>query len=246
MAGVTPDPDPQDPGEYCRLVEAYLCRKNGGHLVRIAGPSFERVCGWAAQGIPLTVVFRGIDRYVERASAKGPRRRPVLVDFCEADVLDVFDEWRRAVGVTVPAGGDAADGDAGRRPRRSLSAHFERVIVRLTTARAGGRLAPDVEAAAAAAVRELDLARATAAQVRGEARAAVVSRLRDLDAELMAAAERALTGDERTALERDARDELASFRSGMAPDAYARAVDAGARRLLRARLAFPVIAYEDA
>ena len=30
-------------GEYCRAVEAHLCRSNGGHLVRIAGPSFDRV-----------------------------------------------------------------------------------------------------------------------------------------------------------------------------------------------------------
>ena len=42
--------------------------------------------------------MRGIDRYFERYYAKGPRRRPVRVEFCEADVLDVFDEWRRAVG----------------------------------------------------------------------------------------------------------------------------------------------------
>ena len=33
--------------DYCRQVEAYLCRKNDGHLVRIVGPAFEQVCGWA-------------------------------------------------------------------------------------------------------------------------------------------------------------------------------------------------------
>ena len=35
--------------QYCREIEAYLCRKNDGHLVRIVGPAFEQVCGWAAQ-----------------------------------------------------------------------------------------------------------------------------------------------------------------------------------------------------
>lgn len=57
--------DPQDAahlGQYCREIEAYLCAKNQGHLIRIAGPSFTRVCGWAARGIPVKVVFRGIDR----------------------------------------------------------------------------------------------------------------------------------------------------------------------------------------
>src|SRR5256886_2978161 len=85
---------------YCREIEAYLCRKNDGHLIRVVGPSFELVSSWAAQGIPLKIAFRGIDRYFERYYSKGPRRRPVRIDFCEADVLDVFDEWRRALGLT--------------------------------------------------------------------------------------------------------------------------------------------------
>src|SRR5215471_16597344 len=84
--------------EYCREVEAYLCRKNDGHLIRVVGPSFEIVSGWAAQGVPIKIAFAGIDRYFERYYRKGPRRRPVKIDFCDADVLDVFDEWKRAVG----------------------------------------------------------------------------------------------------------------------------------------------------
>jgi hypothetical protein len=147
--------------------------------------------------------------------------------------------------VTVAPGGDALDGAGTTRSRSSLPAHLERVIVRLTTARAGGRLAAGLEAAVAGAVRELDLARAGAAHLRGDSRAAFVSRLRDLDADVMAAAERAMAPDDRAAMELEARDELASFRSGMAAEAYARAVEAGARRLLRARLGLPVIAYEE-
>ena len=91
------------PEEYCRQLEAYLCRKNDGHLIRIVGPAFEQVCGWSTRGIPLKLAMRGIDRYFERYYAKGPRRRPVRVEFCEADVLDVFDEWRRSVGISSSA-----------------------------------------------------------------------------------------------------------------------------------------------
>ena len=36
--------------EYCREIETYLCRKNDGHLIRVAGPSFELVSGWADAG----------------------------------------------------------------------------------------------------------------------------------------------------------------------------------------------------
>ena len=94
--------------DYCREIEAYLCRKNEGHLIRIVGPAFEQVCGWANLGVPLKVAFRGIDQYCERYYAKGPRRRPVRIEFCEADILDLFDAWRRAIGV-VQAEGAAAD-----------------------------------------------------------------------------------------------------------------------------------------
>src|SRR3989304_1332087 len=94
-----------DPAEYCREIEAYLCGKNEGHLVRIVGPAFEKVCGWAQQGVPLKGACRGIDRYCERYYAKGPKRRPVRIEFCEADILDAFDDWRRAVGVTSATGG---------------------------------------------------------------------------------------------------------------------------------------------
>ena len=86
-------------GEYCRQIEAYLCRKNDGHLIRIVGPSFDLVRTWAGRGVPVKVVEKGIDRYFERYYRQRQRRRPVRLDFCEADVLDVFDEWRRAVGV---------------------------------------------------------------------------------------------------------------------------------------------------
>ena len=65
----------------------------------MVGPSFELVSRWAADGVPLKIAFAGIDRYFERYYRKGARRRPVRIDFCDADVRDVFDEWRRAVGL---------------------------------------------------------------------------------------------------------------------------------------------------
>src|SRR5512144_2516094 len=118
-----------DPERYCRDLEAYLCRKNDGHLVRIVGPAFEQVCGWAARGVPFSVACRGIERYFERYYAKGRRRRPVRIEFCEADILDVFDDWRRAVGITSETAGapQEAGGDESARRLGSLPAHLERV-----------------------------------------------------------------------------------------------------------------------
>lgn len=246
--------DVSAPEDYCRAIEAYLCRKNDGHLIRIVGPSFDRVCGWAARGVPLTVAQRGIDRYFERYYAKGPRRRPVRVDFCEADVLDVFDEWRRAVGVPAfarasagepgAAGASAGESGADVSPRRqeSLPAHLERAVARLTALRAGGDRGMD--AIVDAIVRELDAARASARGLRGGARAALLARLAELDGQLMAAARAQVSESGREALRRDAQAELAPFRARMPQAAYEQSIAACMDRLLRDRARIPTLALE--
>jgi hypothetical protein len=247
------DGAPEAPEDYCRAVEAYLCRKNDGHLVRIVGPSFDMVCGWAARGVPITVTQRGIDRYFERYYAKGPRRRPVRIDFCEADVLDLFDDWRRAVGVgsASDVGADLHVGPSARR-HESLPAHLERVVARLTAMRAGGDPAlaeatadkPAMAAVVDAIVQELDAARAGAKGLRGQARAELLQRLVQLDAHLLAAARDRLSDAERTELRREAETELASFRSRMPHAAFEQSVAACANRLLRDRFRIPTLSLE--
>jgi len=232
------------PDRYCRDVEAYLCRKNDGHLIRIVGPAFEQVCGWAARGVPLSVVCRGVDRYFERYYAKGRRRRPVRIEFCEADVLDVFDEWRRAVGISGTTADPAATEDEDEPSRRqgSLPAHLERVIARLTALRAGDdRSLDDV---ADAMVRELDAARAGARHLRGDARQALLDRLRDLDRALLDAARAQLDPPTREALAAEAARELEPFRDRLPREAYERSLAASLDRLVRERRRLPVIGYE--
>src|SRR5688572_28675035 len=156
----------KDTSEYCRAIESYLCRKNEGHLVRIVGPAFEQVSGWAAQGVPLAVAFKGVDQYCERYYAKGPRRRPVRIEFCEGDILTLFDDGRRAVGVTQLTGAPADM--AAHAKRDTLPAHLDRAIARLTALRAGGP-APAFDRMLDDAVRELDRSRAAAKPARGDA-----------------------------------------------------------------------------
>jgi hypothetical protein len=232
------------PEAYCRAIEAHLCRKNDGHLVRIVGPAFEQVCGWSTRGVPLKVAMRGIDRYFERYYAKGPRRRPVRVEFCEADVLDVFDEWRRAVGVGTLASGAGSGGEQeeGSRRHGSLPSHLERVIARLTTLRTGEQR--PIDATIDGIVRELDAARVGAKGLRGEARQAFLERLRALDQVLIDAARADHDADaiEQLALEADA--ELAQFRDRMPREAYEHSRRAAVDRLIRDRGRLPVIAFE--
>jgi hypothetical protein len=230
--------------DYCRDIETYLCQKNEGHLIRVVGPSFDLVSGWAAQGVPLKVAYSGIDRSFERYYRKGPRRRPLKIDFCEADVLDAFDTWRRAVGVSASAG-EPTNGDqqTEHRSKESLPAHLQRVVMRLTNARAQGSIDETFDAFIDAAARELDAARASAGGVRGEARQALIARLTALDGALLQCARAALDEPTRASLLDDAETQLAAFRDRMTPEAFARVREAAFDRLLRERFRLPIIAF---
>ncbi len=249
-------PQPEDAGvvdadAYCREIEAHLCRRNAGHLVRVAGPAFEMVAGWAAKGIPLKVALGGIDWAVERRDAKGPSRRPLRVEFCEADVLDAFEAWRRAVGVGTGGArgtGQAAPGEAGTDDARqkagpSLRAHLDRVVTRLTDRIASGALSGELERAAEQTVTELAEARASSRVLRGETRAAFIARLHAVDNALMAAARAATPHETSAALAAEAEQDLAAFRGRMSADDYSRAVEAATMKLLRERLKLPDITY---
>jgi hypothetical protein len=247
-----------DIDEYCRDIEAHLCRRNGGHLVRIAGPAFDMVRGWAQRGIPLKVALQGIDRYVDRSSARGMRRRPARVEFCEADVLDAFDAWRRAVGIhraeaeasgasPEEAAGSAAGTEGEEAPRtrhrESLSTHLDRVIVRLTSLRSGD--VPEAwDAALEEFVRTLDAMHPAARRARGEARERMLADLEALDARLMERA-RAVAGADLVAeASREATAELEPFAARLSPAAYAAAHQRCESRVMRERLRLPTIALD--
>ena len=230
-----------EPGAYCRQVEAYLCRRNAGHLIRIVGPAFDLVRGWEGRRIPLNVVCRAIDRTVERREATGARRRPVRIEFCEADVEAFFDDWRRAVGVS---GGDRAAAEPRGRSRRTLVAHLEHAILALTAVRGSERHAPALGALAGQVVGELDGLRAAAKTARGDARRRLLDRLADIESALMTVARDTADASLREAIRRETESDLAPFRARMPAGAFRKSLQAGADRLLRERLELPRIAFE--
>jgi hypothetical protein len=240
-----------DVAEFCREIETYLCRKNDGHLIRVTGPSFDLVSGWAERGVPIRVALAGIDRYFERYYRQGPRRRPVRIDFCEADVLDVFDEWRRATGVTQSAvdsrqssvESQQSSVESQQSSKASLPAHLQRVVMRLTSARSGGSVGPTFDALIDRVADELETARSDARGVRGERRRQLVERLAALDRELLLEARAATNENVLDALRREADLELVPFKAGMTADAFARAREAALDRLLRERYRLPTIAF---
>lgn len=232
-----PERGAPDIGEYCRRVEAYLTQVNGGHIVRVVGPGFELVRDWAERGVPFSIVMRGIDRKAER-HARGRAARPLRIEFCEADVRAVHDEWRRAVGLVST---DTTDGE---RPARkpSLPKHLERVLDRL--GRIAGRLdLPDELRDGLESIRhEVQAIAASADGTRGAARDGAVQHLERLDRELIAMARRLAPSELRQAVEREAEADLAPYRERLAGPAWRESVELTAARLLRDRLGLPTLA----
>jgi hypothetical protein len=231
---------------YARDLEAYLCRKNDGHLIRITGPAFEQVQGWAHQGVPLKVAEAGIDRYFERYYRKGPRRRPVRIEFCEADVLDAFDDWRRAVGVArvvadSPGGPEVEDPPPAGRSRKSLSSQIDSALARLTVLRGSDQAGPLFGAALDTAVRALDALRPDASRARGDARDELMQKVASIEAALAEAAANALPAREREALENEAAAELEPFRARMPDEAYRQSRRQALHRLVQQRFGLPSI-----
>ena len=228
-----------DAGSYCREVESYLCRKNDGHLIRIVGPAFDLVCGWATRGMPLRVVFGAIDRTFRRYYAKGPRRRPVRIEFCEADVLDVFDEWRRAVGVGSQTGDD--------RPttrRGSLATHVERVADCLRAWRQDGDIGADLRQQTQRVLDELTGIHDQARLARGDARRRLIARLGDIERELMTTLRDGSDPGLRDRLRVAAARDLEPYRQRMPSAAFAQALVAATDRLLSEHHKLPRIAFD--
>lgn len=242
-------PEPRDAGGYCREIERYLCRVNGGHLVRVVGPSFQLVNGWFEIGIPLKVVYRGIDRRLARLPDRPGARRPLRIEFCEADVLDVHAEWTRAVGRVTGLATDvvereAADAASPKSRGPSLPAHLQRAQMKLTSLLASSRMPPALAAIVEDQIGQIDGWRTGAAALRGERRQQVIAQLEACDRQLVQAAWAAQDPAVAAGLRQEAADELSMFRSRMTPEVWEQTIEAAATRLLRERLSLPTLVLE--
>lgn len=198
------------------------------------------VKSWAEMGVPLAIACEGIDRTVARAARKPGRKRPLRIEFCEGDILDGFDKWRRAVGVIAVDSAEAAHA-----PRRgTLAAHVDRVIAQLANLRGSDRAPDALQPAIRDIVEVVDGLRADSVTARGTARDAVIGALADLDARLVREAEAALPDDRRAAVSRDADAELAPFRSRLDAAQWAAALAAARARLVRIALSLPTVTFD--
>jgi hypothetical protein len=225
--------------EYCRQVEAHLTRVNGGHLVRIVGPGFALVRSWESDGVPLSVVTRAIDEKAER-HRHGASKRPLRIEFCETDVRELFEQWKRAIGA---AASESQPSEAPA-PSVSLSRHLDRVADRLSRLLGREDLPQEFLDRVSQIIADVSAARERARTARGPARAEIAALLPPLDRALLAAARDVPDAPLRDQLQRDAERDLNAFKTRLPPAAWEAAVDATVDRLLRDRLALPTIAID--
>jgi hypothetical protein len=123
-----------------------------------------------------------------------------------------------------------------------LPAHLDRVVARLTALRGGEDRS--IDGVVDGIVRELDVARAGAKHLRGDARQVFIDRLRVLDETLLQTARGTCPADTLGELAREAEVELSPFRARMPTDTYDQAQRAAVDRLVRERYRLPVIAFD--
>ena len=238
-----------DVADYCRQVEAHLTRINGGHLVRVVGPGFALVKQWADEGVPLSVVFKGIEQKAER-HRRGASKRPLRIEFCDADVREVFEAWRRATGISAtvldaPNVGrgfsPANSGDAAVPRRPSPSKTIDKAIERL--GRVAGRmdLPDEFRDAVSHAIERLSSVREGLAHSRGAARDPWLAQVETVDQDLMTQARRVVDRAVVRGLTEQAERELAPYRERLAPEAWQRAVLVTVDRGVRDHLGLPTL-----
>lgn len=237
-----------DIGDYCRQVEAHLTRVNGGHLVRIIGPGFMLVRQWAEEGVPLSAVFRGIEQKAERHKA-GAARRPLRIEFCEADVREVYEAWRRAIGVSA-AGGDGAEAatpaPAGERgsgsARRVTTRDLERAVERLMATAGRLELPETLRDEVNRVLEQVVHIRDAVKGSRGAARQGHLVALPELDRSMIAVARAVITADALAPIREDAERDLEPFRARLAREAWDQAVDVTVARGVREHFGLPNLA----
>jgi hypothetical protein len=161
----------------------------------------------------------------------------VRIEFCEADVLDAFDAWRRAVGMAQPT-------DEGQRPRATLGSHVERATARLTAMRASSEHARAFDSILDDLVRALDGLLPRARSARGHAREELIAELAALDRRLIDGVVQALPDADKARAEAAAVEQLAPFRERMGDEAYESAYTAAMEQIVRDQFRLPRVAFE--
>ncbi|MBI4455450.1 MAG: hypothetical protein HY644_06070 [Acidobacteria bacterium] len=197
---------------YFTEIEEYFVRKRGKHML-VSPLDWSLIESWKQIGIPLHVVFRGIDRAFEKHQAHASEKRINSIFYCQPTVTECFDEYRQAaIGGPEQRGGNKPE-------------YAERVLATMRG------LAQRLDAVSSAFLEAevLDRARQLLGELLKEintagppAMPAIEDTLKVCDSLLLESGRRNLDSAAIEAFHREARQELRIYKRKVSPEMYSR------------------------
>ncbi|MBI2822403.1 MAG: hypothetical protein HYX74_09275 [Acidobacteria bacterium] len=214
---------------YFTEIEEYFVRQRGKHML-VSPLDWSLLESWKQVGIPLHVVFRGIERALHKHQARGTLNRVNSIFYCQPSVMECFEEYQQStVGQADPT--DAAPGeDAGNvaRALRQLRQHLDRV----------GSSLPEREVADRVG-RMMDGLLAEVGGAKPPAMAAVEETLQVCDSILLESARRHLEPVKLDSFQQEARQGLKVYKKKVAPEMYRRIEENFINRKIRQEYDLP-------
>ena len=96
---------------YFTEIEEYFVRRRGKHML-VSPLDWSLIETWKQAGIPLHIVFRGIDRALEKRGSGAGGRRINSISYCQPAVMECFEEHRQAAIGESPGPGHAVGDNA--------------------------------------------------------------------------------------------------------------------------------------
>ena len=90
---------------YFTEIEEYFVRRRGKHLL-VSPLDWSLIESWKQMGIPLHVVFRGIDAAFEKRKPQQPTSRINSIFYCQPAVMECFEAHQQAMVGQAEEGGE--------------------------------------------------------------------------------------------------------------------------------------------
>lgn len=206
----------QEESRYFRAIEDTFIRLRGTPFL-LSPADYQVARRWRREGLPVGLVCRSLERFFERRRERGVTRRIESLRYCAPAVES---DWRELRELAAPARRNASE-------RLPIAQRLDLLRSELPSGLSG------VEAAWRGLSEMISEAPAAAPEVE--------ERLEVIEAELLAALERALGPDDRVALEAGIDRSLAPLAQRLSPRALGSARERLWREALRRHHGLPVL-----
>ncbi|HEY2932376.1 MAG TPA: hypothetical protein VGK99_11585 [Acidobacteriota bacterium] len=213
---------------YFTEIEEYFVRRRGKHML-ISPLDWSLIESWKQTGIPLHVVFRGIDRAFERHQTRKTQKLVNSIFYCQQSVMGSYDEYLQArVGESTDAEREGAADEKVLQAVRDLRVRLGKAAPAFTARESIER-----------AKRMLGELEEEIAPGKSPSLVRVENTLQACDFILLEAARRLIEPSALEQFEKEARKELRIYKKKVTPEMYSRIEQNVMNRKLRAHFDLP-------